>query len=114
MASSGTDSGGPWRVEWRGAGGTEVLARLDSGYRHHTALEPWVSRLRADGRREGELALVDEASGAVVARRRLDRPVRRRTPTPPRRERPRTSRAAGPAALDAPGAPAAEALGVAG
>jgi len=66
--------GRTFRVELRAAGGAEVLARGVRVAAHASALAPWVSRLRLEPTPlAGELVLVDEASGAVAARRRLDR-----------------------------------------
>ena len=73
-AAAGGDGGPPRRVELRTAGGAEVLARGVRVAAHASALAPWVSRLRLEPTPlAGELVLVDEASGAVAARRRLDR-----------------------------------------
>jgi hypothetical protein len=68
-----------YRVEWRGTGGgAEVLAVLEGGHAHWSALEPFAAGLRLAGRRRGELALVDPGSGAVLARADLAAPPRRR------------------------------------
>ena len=59
------------RVEHRGPWGTTVLGRLDGCAPHHATLAPFAGRLLLEGRAGGELVLVDEASGAVLARRRV-------------------------------------------
>jgi hypothetical protein len=61
-----------YRVEHRMGGGVAVLGAGLAVAAHHSALAPFVTRLRqggADGR--GEVVLVDEATGAEVARRFL-------------------------------------------
>ena len=47
-----------------------VLGRI-AGAAHHTTLAPFASHLRLAGHTTGALVLVDEASGTIVARRRL-------------------------------------------
>jgi hypothetical protein len=69
---------GPWRVELHVHEQVEVITRIESGFAHHSALEPVIARLCLEGRREGLLLLIDEATGVVAARRRIDR-LRRRT-----------------------------------
>ena len=59
-----------FRVEHRKAGQAVVLGRLSDPLPHHTALDPFVSRLLLDGF-DGEVALVDERTGAVVRRRQV-------------------------------------------
>jgi len=77
-AAAGGDGGRPCRVELRTAAGVEVLARGVRVAAHPSALAPWASRLRLEAPPPaGELTLVDEATGAVAARRRLHAPPRR-------------------------------------
>ena len=66
MACSG------YRVElWR-SDMTEVLGELPAGTpAHHQSLAPFAIQLRLEGAPFGILALVDEATGEVVARRHL-------------------------------------------
>ena len=75
------DEGHGYRVELRAGGTVEALGPLAPGmFRHWTALDPFLSRLRLDGRAGdgGELVLVDAATGRDVARRRFGgRPPRR-------------------------------------
>ena len=72
---------GRYRVEHWVGGGRVALGRVP-GPAHHAALVPFASHLRLAGRAAGTLALVDEASGAVVARRGLE--VKRRRGAGPR------------------------------
>ena len=65
-----------YRVEHRTREGTAVLGQLSGAFPHHATLTPFVARLQAE-RAGGQLVLVDEATGAVVARRNLARRVRR-------------------------------------
>ena len=61
-----------FRVEHRDEGAAVVLGHLPAGVpQHHATLAPYASHLRLAGRASGEVALVDEATGAVVARRHL-------------------------------------------
>jgi hypothetical protein len=60
------------------SGGAEVLAVLEGGHAHWSALEPFVAGLRLAGRDRGQVALVDPGSGAVLARADLAAPPRRR------------------------------------
>jgi hypothetical protein len=92
-------NGGPWRVEWHGDDGATEVARLDQAYAHHTALEPFVTRLQGEGHNVGVVALVDDASNEVVARRRLDRPVYRFKSTSSRQPNRKSTRKDGPARL---------------
>jgi hypothetical protein len=92
--------GGPWRVERRTVEGVEIVARLEQGFAHYTSLDPIVGRLQGAGCYSGVLALVDEASGAVAARRSLDRVLHRAT-APQRRARRRPDRLGGPAPVAA-------------
>src|SRR5688500_9052001 len=52
-----------YRVEWRHAGAAAVLAVLEGGHAHWSALEPFVAGLRLAGRDRGQVALVDPGSG---------------------------------------------------
>jgi hypothetical protein len=61
-----------YRVELRVGDQIEELGALDaSAYPHFTSLTPFVSRLRLEGRANGEVVLVDRVTGRVVARHRL-------------------------------------------
>ena len=68
---------GPCRVELRTATGMEVLHAGGVYVAHHRSLEPFASYLALGGVTDGTLALVEEATGAVVARRRVA-PLHRR------------------------------------
>ena len=59
------------RVEHRGGHGVGVLATDYRCEAHHAALAPFEAHLRLVGSPAGVLVLVDEATGAVVARRHL-------------------------------------------
>jgi hypothetical protein len=84
---------GGYRVELRAGGRAEELGVLGPAtFAHHASLTPFVSRLRLDGRADGEVVLVERATGRVVARQRLDRPRRR---PPARRAGARTEDATG-------------------
>ena len=63
-----------YRVEHRQADRSAVLASLSAARPHHSLLAPFVSRLLHDGA-AGTVALVDEATGAVAARRRVAPPA---------------------------------------
>ena len=63
------------RVEHRSAGPPRVLGELVGVFAHFTTLAPFLARLPAGA--EGELVLVDAATGAVTARRFLRRPPQR-------------------------------------
>ena len=63
----------PHRVEHRTAEGAVVLHAGDECFPHHAALARDASSLRLAWRATGDLVLVDPGTGAVVARRRLDR-----------------------------------------
>ena len=62
-----------YRVEHRDGGTGAVLARVEGVPAHHQTLAPFAAQLRlaAGGEAAGTLVLVDEASGRVVARRRV-------------------------------------------
>jgi hypothetical protein len=63
-------TGNAYRVEYRDAGGRVVLGHLPAGTaRHHASLAPFAAHLRLAGHVTGHLALIDPATGAVVARR---------------------------------------------
>ena len=68
---------GPCRVEHRTAAGVTVLHAGGVHYAQHATLEPYLAILLLGGAADGELLLVDEATGAVVARRRVA-PLHRR------------------------------------
>jgi hypothetical protein len=74
-----------YRVEHRHQAGVRALGRVEDGFAHFSALDPFLAGLPPDAR--GEVVLVDEATGAAVARRHLGswrrRPGRRRPPTRP-------------------------------
>ena len=61
----------PHRVEHRTGRGTTLVNADAVCFAHRSALAPYASRLRLDGRSDGELVLVDAASGAVVEGQRL-------------------------------------------
>jgi hypothetical protein len=63
-----------FRVEYRRADEVLVLARVTRVFPHHSTLQPYLTRLVWDGA-SGEVVLVDEATGADVARRRLAVPA---------------------------------------
>ena len=59
-----------YRVEHRAAGTVRVLGELRDVPAHHATLAPFVSTiLRAGG--NGEVVLIEAATGAVVARRKV-------------------------------------------
>jgi hypothetical protein len=58
------------RVVYRGGGKARSLGRVDEAPTRR-ALDPFHSRLRLGGVAHGELVLVDEATGRIVARRPL-------------------------------------------
>ena len=65
-------------VELRHGDWAEVLGELPPGAPiHHQSLVPWAIHLRLHGRVGGELVLVDEASGRVMARRAVRAPATR-------------------------------------
>ena len=76
-----------YRVEHHAGDQVRALARIPDVYAHHTTLTPFRSRLLLAGIREGELVLIDEATGAIVAccpvRPQRRRASRRREPTTP-------------------------------
>jgi len=59
-----------YRVEYRAEGTVRALGELRDVPAHHATLDPFVSMLLRDGD-GGEVVLVDTATGAVVARRRV-------------------------------------------
>jgi hypothetical protein len=71
----------PCRVEHRHAGAAAVLARGVLAFPHHAELAPFAGRLLAAGA-AGQLVLVDEASGADLARRHLRPGPGRHRPSP--------------------------------
>ena len=62
----------PCRIEHRDGKACAVLAHLEDVVSHRGTLNRFLARLRTEGAR-GEVALVDEATGVVVARRALAR-----------------------------------------
>jgi hypothetical protein len=70
-----------YRVEYRGADGTRVLARVAGVFPHWSTLIPYASRLLMDGA-TGAVVLRDDATGETVATYALDSGVRRRTDAP--------------------------------
>lgn len=62
-----------FRVEYRDGAGVRPLGRLPDVPPHPATLAPFVSRLLLDGQQGGVLVLVEEATGADVARHPLDR-----------------------------------------
>jgi hypothetical protein len=63
-----------FRVEYRGAGRTDVIGWMVGAFPHHSTLDPFVSRLLRDGA-DGEVCLVDDDADTVVAHRGI-RPYR--------------------------------------
>ena len=63
-----------YRVEHRQPKRSTVLDVLVGPKPHRRALDPYVSRLIHDGQ-TGWAVLVDDATGAVVARRPIERPT---------------------------------------
>lgn len=59
-----------YRIEHRVGNRVTVLGRVADVTRHVSTLDPWLSRLLLEGA-AGELVLVEEATGAVIARRSL-------------------------------------------
>jgi len=59
-----------YRVEHHERGTVHALGRLVGVAPHHTSLDPFVSALLREGI-GGELFLVDETTGTIVARRRV-------------------------------------------
>ncbi len=65
-----------YRIEHRVGNRVTVLGRVADVTRHVSTLDPWLSRLLLEGA-AGELVLIEEATGAVIARRSLgDEPPR--------------------------------------
>ena len=58
-------------------GGTRVIAHTTGVFAHHDSLTPYVIRLLTE-QATGELILVDQETGAVVARRHLSHGLRPR------------------------------------
>jgi hypothetical protein len=65
-----------YRVEHRDGERATALGVVEGGFAHFTALDPFLAGLPAGS--AGVVVLVDEATGAVVARRHLGRPARPR------------------------------------
>jgi hypothetical protein len=65
-----------YRVEHRDRGECRMLGHAEGVFPHHSTLAPYVACLLLDGA-SGEVALVDEATDAVVARRILRHRQRR-------------------------------------
>jgi hypothetical protein len=76
----GTILHGPrwYRVEHHADTQVRALDRIADVYAHHTTLSPFRSHLLLEGIEQGELVLIDEATGRIVACCRV-RPQRRRT-----------------------------------
>ena len=70
-AASVTDPRPTYRVEHRTDHLVADLGPLEDACPHHAALAPFTSFLRLSGAVEGEVVLIDIASGRVVARRAL-------------------------------------------
>jgi hypothetical protein len=66
----------PHRVEYRTGGVVMVLAERDFCVAHHRALDRYRSHLLLSDRTEGEVVLVEPATGLVVARQRVARRTR--------------------------------------
>ena len=64
-----------YRVEHQQPRQTRVLAILEHAPPHHRTLDLFVSQLLLQGKR-GWVRLVDEATGQVVAKRRIEAPSR--------------------------------------
>jgi hypothetical protein len=61
-----------FRIEYQSEGRSRILGWAEGLAAHHHSLAPYVSRLRLDAKGTfGMVVLVDEATGAIVARRRL-------------------------------------------
>jgi hypothetical protein len=67
-----------YRVEHRHRGRERFLGRISEVVPSPFTLDPFLSRLLRAGVEHGELALVDGATGFVVARRLVRMPRRRR------------------------------------
>jgi hypothetical protein len=67
-----------YRVEHHSGEQIRTLGRIADVAAHHSTLTPFLSRLLLAGVRDGELVLIEEATGRPVARRPV-RPPRRRT-----------------------------------
>jgi hypothetical protein len=65
-----------YRVEHHAGDQVRALDRIPDVYAHHSTLTPFRSRLLLAGIGEGELVLIEEATGRTVARRPV-RPQRR-------------------------------------
>ena len=63
-----------YRIEHRQPCRSTVLAVVTDPHPHRCTLDPFVSHLCLDGK-HGAVVLVDEATGSVVARRRIERPA---------------------------------------
>ncbi len=74
----GTAQDRTFRVELHRAGQPPAaLGRTAGVAAHHTSLVPYIGRLRLNGdTASGQLVLLDDATGAVVARRHLTAPDR--------------------------------------
>lgn len=59
-----------YRVECEGGGTLIVLGHVPDAFPHPSSLTSWISRARRIGG-GGEFRLVEEATGRVVARRRV-------------------------------------------
>jgi hypothetical protein len=77
-APPGDPGGRPgYRVEHRVGDAVALVGYVLDGPAHHATLAPFIPGVLDAIGGEGELVLVDEATGAAVARRRLAPPVRR-------------------------------------
>lgn len=62
---------GIFRIElWND--GIQVIDRVEGAFPQYRTLDPFVSRLVQDGR-HGEVVLIDDETGKIVARRKLAR-----------------------------------------
>jgi hypothetical protein len=87
-------AGRRFRVEHRHQGTTHALGRVEDGFAHFSALDPYLAHLPPDA--TGQIVLVDEATGEVVARRYLSTlrrgPNLRKPPSRPPRDADRPPR----------------------
>jgi hypothetical protein len=66
-----------YHVELRTGDEVRDLGHVPDAFPHHDSLTPFVSRLLREGA-TGEVILIDDESGQVVARRRLEHGLQRR------------------------------------
>lgn len=108
LAGRGERRLGRHRVEHRHGDGTTADCGVIVCVPHHTALAPFAAHLALVGRATGEVVLVDEATGTVVARRALRGsprrgwrgPAAKRDRRRPARQQPPTAAADSPAGSD--------------